>query len=188
MTIGTKTLVFGVHNVVLHPLAVLICWLRMYGWPKWHELLAIIVHDWGYWGCPDIDGDDGVEHPAAGARIAYRIVLRITRNKQLATRTSNLILGHSRHYAKRYNVPFSKLLGPDKMSAVLYPWYIYIPMAWLSGELESYRYETSKLYWATGIGVPVTSLNRTWYAWMQKYIPTVVANPKDANYYLRARQ
>ena len=194
MRIGIRTLVFGVHQFLLHPLAVLVIWIKLYGLPKWHELIAIIVHDWGYWYCRDIDGVDGIGHPLLGAEIASDIVYLISRDKSLAIRTWELVLGHSRHFVKAYNdcdigkLQFSRLLGPDKLSAVFYPWYIYIPLAWLSGELRSYRHETHRLYLATGIGVPEHLSHRIWYLWLAMYMFSVVRNPRDENYYLRSKK
>ncbi|MCK5235828.1 MAG: hypothetical protein KAR06_02490, partial [Deltaproteobacteria bacterium] len=60
--VGTKSLLFGVHQFIWHPITVLIAWCKLYGWPTWPELVCIIVHDWGYWGKPNMDGPEGEKH------------------------------------------------------------------------------------------------------------------------------
>ena len=45
MKLGTKSLLFGCHQFVLHPLFVLVAWWRLYGRPSWRMVVAIIVHD-----------------------------------------------------------------------------------------------------------------------------------------------
>ena len=73
MNVGTKSLLFGVHQFIWHPVTVLIAWVSLYGRPTWRELICIIVHDWGYWGAPNMDGEEGERHPEVGAEIALRL-------------------------------------------------------------------------------------------------------------------
>lgn len=69
---------FGVHQFLLHPLFVTLGWRRCYDrWPTWWELLVIVVHDWGYWGCDDMDGPCGKLHPELGARLSGNWVFRL---------------------------------------------------------------------------------------------------------------
>src|SRR5574342_444860 len=117
MKIGTKTLLFGVHQFLWHPLTVWHAWVKLYGrQPHWWELVAIFCHDLGYWGLPNLDGPEGREHPLRGARIASQIVFRLgywfRRLKGYrrpaavffavndAFATYNLALGHSRELAR----------------------------------------------------------------------------------------
>lgn len=68
MTTGTKSLLFGVHQFLWHPLTVLLAWVYLYrSFPNPKELLCIFVHDWGYWGCPNMDGPEGERHPERAA-------------------------------------------------------------------------------------------------------------------------
>ena len=49
MKVGTKSLLFGAHNIFIHPFLVFIAWWRLYGFPADPRLwVAFIVHDWGY--------------------------------------------------------------------------------------------------------------------------------------------
>ncbi len=70
MRIGTKSLLYGAHQFILHPLFVALAWRRLYGrWPRDPRIwLAFVVHDWGYWGCSNLDGAEGKLHPWGAAR------------------------------------------------------------------------------------------------------------------------
>lgn len=63
MKVGTKSLLFGAHNIFIHPFLVFIAWWRLYGFPADPRLwVAFIVHDWGYLGKPNMDGPEGETH------------------------------------------------------------------------------------------------------------------------------
>ena len=83
MKIGTKSLLFGAHAFWWHPAFVAMAWYKLYGWHyvtyktklspplvtslrDWRLWLAFVVHDWGYWGCSDMDGKQGEWHPLVG--------------------------------------------------------------------------------------------------------------------------
>lgn len=133
MKIGTRSLLFGVHQFVLHPLFVLIAWLIVYqSRPKFYELCAIITHDWGYWGSPDMDGRIGEAHPDRA--------FKWWRNRfgSFGGKVGAEILGHSGYYADRINIPVSRLYYADKLAAALYPKLLYLLLANLSGEIREY--------------------------------------------------
>jgi hypothetical protein len=73
MRVGTKSLLFGVHQVFIHPIFVTMAWIKLYGLPTWKEFICIVVHDWGYWSRKDIDGDEGKSHPELGAKLAGKL-------------------------------------------------------------------------------------------------------------------
>lgn len=149
MNVGTKSLLFGVHQVFWHPLTVLIAWLWLYRRPpNLGELVCIIIHDWGYWGKPNMDGVEGESHPEFAARLMRRF----------GQRYSELCLYHSRHYARNAGVEPSLLCWADKLSIVMEPWWLYLPRAWLSGELFEYR----QMAWRAGI-VPYSFNHRAWH-------------------------
>jgi hypothetical protein len=57
-----------------HPWVVLLAWIRLYRkLPTVFELIAIIFHDIGYWGCEDMDGECGITHPIRGAVLTSKI-------------------------------------------------------------------------------------------------------------------
>ena len=60
MKMGTKSLLFGVHQFFIHPLMVLLAWIVLYrSFPGLKELVCIFIHDWGYWGKADLKGEEG---------------------------------------------------------------------------------------------------------------------------------
>ena len=46
---------------------------------------------------------------------------------------------HSRFWAKRHGAQLSRLCVADKLAVAFTPWWIYIPFARLSGEMEEYK-------------------------------------------------
>lgn len=153
MKIGTKSVLFGAHAFWIHPFMVAYAWWRVYGFP-WDPRLwvAFFVHDLGYWGCDDIDGPEGVEHPTWGATLMLRL---------FGVRWYYLCKMHSRTMARRYTLPPSRLAVADKLAWYFEPWWLYLPRAWLSGELSEYmspRREDS-------LGLDLTA--REWYRRLQ---------------------
>ena len=74
MKLGTKSLLFGAHQFILHPMFVAIAWIKLFGFPKDPRVwVAFLVHDWGYWGKKDMDGEDGKTHPELGAQIMHAL-------------------------------------------------------------------------------------------------------------------
>lgn len=141
MKIGTKSILFGTHQFILHPFFVLCAWLILYKkFPKFHELAAIITHDLGYLGLPNMDGTEGEQHP--------EIMANWFTNNYNCKMIANEILGHSRFYARKNNIPLSKLFKADKLSIVLYPHWLYLLLANLSGEIHEYMKlgKTGKYY------------------------------------------
>ncbi len=72
MKVGSKSVLFGVHAFWLHPWFVAEAWSRLYGFP-WQPWLWVLffVHDIGYLGKPNMDGEEGERHPWVGAGILY---------------------------------------------------------------------------------------------------------------------
>lgn len=130
MKVGTKSLLFGAHWPP-HTIAVALAWRWLYGkWPTWREFAAICLHDVGYFGCSDMDGEEGTTHPDLGATIA---------DKLLHWRYGNLIRGHSKGYAKGEMKPLSKLYAADKLAIIFEPAWLYVFRTRLTGELDEYR-------------------------------------------------
>lgn len=72
MKLGTKSILFGAHQFLLHPVFVAIAWIKLYGFPYDPRIwIAFFVHDLGYWGKPNIDGPEGEVHPELGANIMH---------------------------------------------------------------------------------------------------------------------
>jgi hypothetical protein len=140
MKIGTLSLLFGVHQFIWHPITIVCAWRKCYRrWPKWWELVAIVCHDWGYWGCENMDGEEGQRHPEGGAAITCDIVYGLScGNAMLAYAAWRLSLYHSTHYAATHEARVSDLYLPDKMSVLYDPKWFYLFRGWLSGEVDEY--------------------------------------------------
>ncbi len=152
ITLGTKTLLFGVHQFFIHPLLVTIAWVRLYhSFPSWKEMFCILIHDLGYWGKPSLKDADGDTHPQLGANIA---------GKLLGPEWRDFILGHSSFYVIRNGINPSKLLAPDKYFHCMIPLWFYKFLAVPTGEFKHYR----ELRHAR----QVSGLNETDAAWWAK--------------------
>ncbi len=141
MKVGTKSLWFGVHQVFIHPLFVLWGWKKLYGWPNWKEMVCIIIHDWGYWGCADMDGDEGERHPRWAAQIACRLFdkqIDLGTHSEWEWNYYDLCLLHSRFYAKKVCRKPSKLCWSDKLGSALYPPWLWVLLGTLTGEIKEY--------------------------------------------------
>lgn len=131
MKTGTKSLLFGVHQFLWHPVTVYRAWCKLYGIrPTWRETVCIVIHDWGYWGCRNMDGHEGEAHPYWAANVAGRL---------FGPRYYDLCLYHSRYLSKKLGREPSKLCWADKASMIYDPSWFYIPRARLSGEMADYR-------------------------------------------------
>ncbi len=127
---GTRTLLFGVHQVVIHPCFVFAAWWWLYGFPHDPRLWsAFVVHDRGYWDQPNLDGSGGKRHPELGGRIMARL---------FGQRWGDFIRLHSRHYARIEGLEISPLCIADKMAIYLMSPWMYLPLARMSGELWEY--------------------------------------------------
>jgi hypothetical protein len=148
--VGTKSILFGGHQFLIHPWFVAWAWWRLFGFPLDPRLwVAFFVHDLGYLGKPNMDGPEGERHVELGASVMHRlfdwIPYRIewegheprgvyVRN----TRWRDFCLYHSRFYAKRDGQSFSRLCVADKLAIVLTPAWLYLPLVRLTGEIHEY--------------------------------------------------
>ena len=155
MQIGTKSLLFGIHQVFVHPYVVRKAWKYLYGKPTWKEMICIIIHDWGYWGKPNLDGPEGETHPELGAKIAGML---------FGPEYRDLCYGHSRTYSKLKGIPISKLCWADKLSFCFETRKKYLKRARKSGEII----EIYKISITNGLIQEKASLN-VWYQNMWAY-------------------
>lgn len=133
MKMGTKSVLFGIHQFVLHPIIVVCAWWILYRqWPRLHEWAAIVTHDIGYWGCPNMDGAEGEQHPERVAAWWRRHF------GAFGECVAVEVLGHSRFHAAKNGLPLSRLFKPDKLATALYPRWLYLMLGNLSGEIREY--------------------------------------------------
>jgi hypothetical protein len=139
MSVGTKSLLFGVHAFWWHPFVVFLAWCKLYGkLPTFSQLLGIILHDIGYWGCPEMDGPRGKNHPALGAKVVQWLVHKLYGCPIKAFLAFQFTAYHSASFADRWHRQRSALCAPDKYSVVFEPTWFYLFRARLSGELAEY--------------------------------------------------
>ena len=155
MRVGTKSVLFGVHQFLIHPLTVYLAWVWLYGsLPTWRELVCIVIHDLGYWGKPNMDGPEGERHVEWAAGVAQRF---------LGREYGDLCLFHSRHYSRTAMEIPSRLCWADKASIAFECWWTYLPRAWASGELREYRHMAAEFG-----GVPLSASHRVWFGWVKE--------------------
>jgi len=134
ISIGTKSILFGFHQFLIHPFFVYIAWIKLYKKiPNFEQTLAIIVHDWGYWGKKELKTGEGESHPEFGARIMEKVFKK-----------DRYVRGHSRYWAKVKQIEESKLCWPDKMSNYLYPFWLQFFLYWITGEFNHYMFESHR--------------------------------------------
>lgn len=197
MRIGTKSILFGAHQFLIHPWFVAWAWWKLYGFPFDPRLwVAFFVHDLGYWGKPNMDGPEGETHVELGAKIMhflfdprykvdtpYEDIDSRIADWAHCHRWRDFCLYHSRFYAKRDGRPFSRLCVADKLAIVLTPAWLYLPMATATGEISEYMKLADK---RTADGEPkYASMNifsdekAQWYANVQEYLRRWVDEHKD---------
>ncbi len=130
MKIGTRSVLYGAHQFILHPLLVALGWWQLFGFP-WDPrlLLSFIIHDLGYIGKANLDGVEGEQHPEWAGKFM---------DKLFGIKWGNFCRDHSRFLAKKNGRIFSKLCLADKLAIVLHPAWLYLPMTRLTGELYEY--------------------------------------------------
>lgn len=145
MTIGTKSVIYGAHCFLIHPWFVALGWWKLYGFPCDPRLwVAFFVHDLGYIGKPNMDGEEGETHPRLGARIMALLfdwrdrTFRFSDGGPIGSWGMFTLL-HSRYYAKSLREQPSRLCMADKLAISLTPAWLYLPMVRATGEIQEYR-------------------------------------------------
>jgi len=111
---GTKSVLFGCHNPILHGIFVLMAWKLEYkAWPKWWEIICIFLHDIGVWGRQYLSDDDAkIGHWETGAHFAVWLFnFGPLRFANLGGAPFLFIAGHA---PEESGYPKSKLWKPDK--------------------------------------------------------------------------
>ena len=175
MKIGTKSVLFGVHNPLWHGAAVWAAYYRLYGKEAFSlpVTVACFIHDMGYWGCAEMDGPEGEEHPRLGARIMHRLfdkpcvfceVAQDTKGYFVDYRHNfrwhDFALYHSRSMAKKEGATFSKLCVADKLALAMTPRWFYIAVATLTGEIKEYMSAAKN-----GGYIDQDATRRQWFDW-----------------------
>ncbi len=192
--VGTRSLIFGAHCAVLHPVFVYAAWVKLYGWtfdPR--IIIACVVHDWGYWGLDGMDSPEGKQHPRLGAAIMHKLFDNPCRmcdggvlgDIRCGYKWQDFTAYHSRSFAKAEGKAFSKLCVADKLSAALIPWWLYLPMVTLSGEITEYLAESekhakdSKALNADELQGMISGDKKRWFLGFQSYMVRWCNDNKD---------
>ncbi len=177
MKIGTRSLLFGVHQFLWHPLTVWLSWIVVHRrLPGLVSCLCIALHDIGYWGCPNMDGPEGKRHPYPGAELVFDIVRQL--KKWGLTRVEpreayDHCLYHSSSLAKMDGKPVSSLYLPDKVSILFEPPFFYLLRGWLSGELAEFVDNSPAFVGKRGSWV--------WFQWYRGLIAAKLAAHRKHN-------
>lgn len=195
MKMGTKSVLFGAHCFLFHWIFVAWGWWKLHrfrriyigvrerpdGWKTgeyaslWRPALwvAFFVHDLGYLGKPNMDGDEGEQHPRFGAAIMRRL---------FGEPWGKFVLYHSRFLAKQHGEPFSALCVADKYAIVLTPRWLYLPMVNWTGEIREYMAKSSAMNNTgnkySGMNLDVSS-QRAWHADCCRYVRAWIEEHKD---------
>jgi hypothetical protein len=183
--IGTKSVLFGAHQFLIHPWFVAWAWWKLYGFPIDPRLwVSFFVHDLGYWGKPNMDGPEGERHVEFGAWVMHLLFDKWWRGPfggESAWRWHNFTMYNSRFYAKRDGQPHSRLCVADKLAIALTPAWLYLPLARMTGEIHEYM----GLAKDAGAASKYASMNiwspqqRQWYLNVQEYLRRWVNEHKD---------
>jgi hypothetical protein len=191
MKIGTKSVLFGVHQFAIHPLVLAFAWWQLHRFRRVADAyvttslldprlwFAFVVHDLGYIGKPNMDGFEGEEHPRFGATILGEL---------FGGHWYCFSLYHSRYFAKREGMAPSALCLADKQAIVTEPSWLYLPRAKATGELAEYLAVGRKraiAYQPTdavtkieaaeiGSGIP-----RIWHRGVKSYMGRWIAEHRD---------
>lgn len=185
MKVGTKSVLFGVHQFLWHPFTVLLAWRKLYGtWPAWWQCIAIFCHDLGYWGKPNMDGPEGELHPVRGAEWAGTAVkflawcgwrLRGVKSDVamfladlVALEVMKFSIYHSRYFSFKHGAEPSDLAWADKLCVWYDPAWFYLLRANLSGEIKEYRRNATKC-------VPEFLPDSAWLFWYRNKVTAQVA-------------
>lgn len=131
MKVGTKSLLFGAHQFAIHPIFVARGWKRLYGPARDPRLwIAFVIHDWGYFGKPNMDGPEGEQHVNWAAD---------KMGKWFGPEWRDFCRYHSRFWAKAHGQPISRLCVADKQALLETPRWLYLFLVRLSGEEKEYK-------------------------------------------------
>lgn len=212
MKIGTKSVLYGAHAFWLHPLLLAYAWMKLYGfsWRLTDPRLWIVffVHDLGYIGKPNMDGEEGELHPMLGAKIlgffdagSSPVIRYLSRWRHIARSVSfvlDFIWGrnapggvtwycfcfyHSRFLAKKYGVRPSMLCMADKMVIVVEPTWLYLPRVRWTGEVDEYMAKAKSMNGQdpgkyATMGIRTLD-QRVWHHDMQNYVRKWIEEHKD---------
>ena len=139
LTEGTKSVLFGCHNPIMHGLAVLRAWKLEYNsWPEWWQIIGIFLHDIGVWGREYLSDDNAkIGHWELGANLTFFLVFFLVfilaKNlpcRRMAHKARDFVAGHC---PEESGYPPSLLMRADKRSWLVAPLWWMKWNYWLEG-------------------------------------------------------
>lgn len=177
MRIGTKSILFGVHQFLLHPAFLWAAWTRLYGFPLDPRLyIAFAVHDLGYISRSNMDGPESEQHVELGAKIMTTL---------FGQRWGEFCGCHSRYFARLHGLPVSRLCVADKLAFAMMPSWLYLPLARVTGELQEYmsksieRQAGSSVFTEEELSEIRSSDAKLWLRGLQSYTKRWVERHRD---------
>jgi hypothetical protein len=130
LSLGTRSVLFGAHQFLLHPFFLAVAWSQLYGFPVDPRIwAAFFLHDLGYIGKDNLDGAEGETHPELGGKIMARL---------FGQRWGDFTMNHSRFFASLNGGTPSALCAADKLATTIVPKPLYLFLIHLSGEVDEY--------------------------------------------------
>jgi hypothetical protein len=127
--------------------------------------LAFIIHDWGYWGKPNMDGAEGELHPYWAGNVMGWL---------FSEPWDSFTKYHSRFLAKNEHQQPSPLCWADKMAIVHMPSWLYLLVIHATGEVHEYMAKASVMIEAGG-----HKDSRAWLRDVKKYANEIAQKYKD---------
>jgi hypothetical protein len=152
MTEGTKSVLLGAHQFILHPILVLIQFMRFHKrFPQWWELVGIFLHDMGYCGLNYLSNKKSKPlHVYRSAALAKKLLSKLGRGDEVF----EFIMGHLGTYPVR-----SDLYWPDKLSQLI------TPKSWLYWEKWVEGFEKSPDEWMEIVKDRIANDKIEWRNW-----------------------
>lgn len=163
MKIGTRSVLFGAHQFLIHPMLLFVGWWQEYGFGPveigyktvW---ISTTLHDaaelrraiqvqvlaslwnprlWVAFFVHDLGYIGKPNMDGAEGETHPQFGARIM-GRLFGEPWGDFVLLHSRYYSKRLNRPVSPLCYADKRVIVLEPLWLYLPRVWATGELDEF--------------------------------------------------
>lgn len=205
MRIGTRSVLFGAHQFLIHPWFVALGWWKLHGFGRvhighrtvlrtgnWRETVTVHMPVpeyaslwrpalWVAFFVHDIGywGKPNMDGPEGEQhpRVGAAIMVAL-----FGEPWGRFVLYHSRFLAKQVGVTPSALCIADKLAIVYEPAWLYLPRVNLTGEVQEYMAKSSRMNATgskySGLNLDISS-QRAWHRDMVAYVRRWVAEHKD---------
>jgi hypothetical protein len=150
---------------------------RMFQWFDGdHRMVGSELSHWSRQGgvAPRYGGVRFLPHPKLRHLRLARLLNRLF-GRRSDTYWHDLVLYHSRFYAKADHAQPSRLCIADKLAICLTPWWLYLPMVRATGEIDEYM----ALARVTNDGLDHGGSQKRWFLGVQEYVRKWVDEHRD---------